>query len=104
MRPRIRSRSCTRAKRLAGAAALDGAERQLLDGVEPVLDALELHERPQQPLPQQPSAHRRARVVEHVEQRPAPAAVLQVLDELEVAPRDRVDREHVLRRARDAGS
>ena len=40
-RPRMRSRSCTLAERLAQPAALDGAEGQLLDRVQPVLDALD---------------------------------------------------------------
>ena len=86
---------------VAQPAAVERAERELLDGVEPVLDPLELDERPQDPLAQRPAAHRGPGVVEHVDERAAPAAVRQALDELEVAARERVDREHVLRAARD---
>ena len=95
------------AERLAQAAAVEGAEGQLLDGVEPVLDALELDEGPQDPLAQQAAAHGGPGVVEDVEERAPPAAVGQALDELEVAPGERVEDEHVLgapgHEARDVG-
>ena len=81
-------------------AALDGPEAHLLDRVEPVLDGLDLGQRPQQPFPQAPRAHGRARQVQHLEQRAAPAAVDQVLDQLEVAPRDGVDDQAALHLAR----
>ena len=100
-RPRMRSRSCTPPKRLAQAAAVEGAEGQLLDGVEPVLDALELDEGAQDPLAQQAAAHGGPGVVEDVEERAAPAAVGQALDELEVAPGERVEDEDVLGAAGD---
>ena len=84
-------------ERVAQPPAVERAEGQLLDGVEPVLDALHLDERAQDPVAQRPAAHRGLRVVEHVHERAAPAAVGEALDELEVAARERVDREHVLR-------
>ena len=45
-----------RLERLAELAAIGRSERQLLDGVEPVADALERAERAQQPRAQQPAA------------------------------------------------
>ena len=84
-------------ERVAQPPAVERAEGQLLDGVEPVLDALHLDERAQDPVAERPAAHRGLRVVEHVHERAAPAAVGEALDELEVAARERVDREHVLR-------
>ncbi len=101
IRPRMRSRSWTARQRVAQPAAVERAEGQLLDGVEPVLDALHLDERAQDPVAERPAAHRGLRVVEHVQQRAAPAAVGEALDELEVAAGERVDREHVLGRTRD---
>jgi len=88
-------------ERLAQPAPVEGAEGQLLDGVEPVLDALHLDQRAQDPVAQRPPAHRRLGVVEHVHERAAAAAVGEALDELQVAARQRVDRQHVLGRARD---
>ena len=85
---------------VAQAAAVERPEGQLLDGVEPVLDPLELDERADDPLAKRAASHRGLRVVEHVEQRAAPLAVGQALDELEVAARERVDRQHVRRAAR----
>ena len=45
-------------QRLAELAALRAAERELLDRVEAIRIALERDERPEQPRPQQPAAHR----------------------------------------------
>ena len=45
------------------------AEREILDRVEPILDAREGDERPHQPLPQHPTAHRRDGPVDVIEQR-----------------------------------
>ena len=65
-----RSRSWTVFSVSRSFAALGGAERELLDGVEPILDALERQQRPQQPGAQQPAAHRRDRAIDLVQQRP----------------------------------
>ena len=46
------------------------AERELLDRIEPILDPLERHERPQQPRAEQAAAHRRDGAIDLVEQRP----------------------------------
>ncbi len=102
-RPRMRSRSCTPASTSRRRPRLKGAEGQLLDGVEPVLDALELDEGAEDPLAQQPFPHRRPRVVEDVEQGAPPIPVGQALHELEVAAGERVEDEDVLRSARDEG-
>ena len=77
-------------------APLEGTEGQLLDRVEAVLDALQLHQRAQDPLPEQPGPHGGARLVEHVEQGPPAASVGHALHELQVAAGEPVDHEHVL--------
>ena len=46
-------------ERLAQLAAIGRAKGQLLDGVEPVANRFERHQRAQQPATQQPAAHRR---------------------------------------------
>ena len=45
-------------EQLAQLAALRRPEREVLDGVEPILNPRQRDERPHQPLPQQPAAHR----------------------------------------------
>ena len=84
------------AEGLAQAAAVEGAEGELLDGVEPVLDALELDQGAQDPLAQEAAAHGGPGVVEDVEERAPPAPVGQALDELEVAAGEGVEDEDVL--------
>ena len=44
---------------LAELAAVGAAEGELLDGVQPIADAVERDERPEQPGAQQPAGHRR---------------------------------------------
>ena len=77
--------SWTRREGLPQTAPLHHPEGQLLHRVEPVLDALHLHERPQDPLPQEARAHGGPRLVEDVEERALASAVGLALDELEVA-------------------
>ena len=69
---------------------LGAAEGELLDRIEPILDALERQQRLQQPGPQQPPAHRRHRAIDLVQQRSGAAAVGR-LDDVEVPERGRVD-------------
>ena len=83
-------------QRLPQSPPRHGAEGQLLDRVEAVLDALQLHQRAQDPLPEQPGPHGGARLVEHVEQGAPAASVGHALHELEVAAGEPVDHEHVL--------
>ena len=83
-----------RLERLAQLGAFGRAERQLLDGVEPILNPLERDERPEQPRAQQPAAHRRHRAVDLVQQRSGAPAVGGV-DHLEVAQRRRIDEQAV---------
>ena len=81
-------------QRLAELAALGRAERQFLDRVEPIADALQRAQRPQQPGAEQPPAHRRDRAIDFVEQRSLRSA-LAAGDHLEVLQRDRIDDETV---------
>ena len=83
-----------RLERVAQLRALGRAERELLDGVEPILDPLERDERPQQPRAQQPAAHRRHRAIDLVQQRSGAAAV-GGFDDLEVPQRGRIDEQAV---------
>ena len=70
------------------------AEREVLDGVEPILNPRERDERPHEPLPEQPAAHRRHRPIDLVEQRSG-AAALGAFDDVEVPQRDRIDEQRV---------
>ena len=89
-----RSRSCTRLDRVAQLAAIGGAERQLLDGVEAIANRLERHERPQQPRAQQAAADRRHRAIQFVEQRTVTVA-FRALDDFEMLERGRIDQQGV---------
>jgi hypothetical protein len=82
-------------QRLAQRAALAGAEGELLDGVQPVLDLLQPCQRPQHPVADPARAHGGLAQVEHREQRALATAVLQALGELQVAPRERVHHQAV---------
>ena len=83
-----------RLDRVAELAALGRAERQLLDGVEPIANRFERDERPQQPRAQQAAADRGDRAIELVEQR-ARAAALGSLEDLEMLQRRRIDQQRV---------
>src|SRR5437879_11836339 len=65
---------------------------ELLDGVEPLSDPRRLEQRVEDPLAQTACAHRRFRLVEHPEERPA-ALPAERLEELEVPPRGPVEAE-----------
>ena len=62
-------------QRLAHLRALGAAEREVLDAVEAILDALERGERPEQPGPDQAAAHRGAGPIDLVQQRSRAPAV-----------------------------
>ena len=86
--------SWTDFQRVAQLDARGAAEGEVLDRVEPILDPLERDQRPEQPGAQQPSAHRRDRAIDLVQQRAGAAAVLR-LDHLEVPQRRRIDEQAV---------
>src|SRR5205823_5450941 len=82
-----------------------------LDGVLPALDRLDLAERREDPLPEEPASHGRARRVHRAEERAGALAAAERLDELEAPSRRRIDRHvslgpvardlaHVLEKAR----
>ena len=81
-----------------------GQERRRLhqggDGVEPLPDLARPEERPEEPLTEQPPAHRRPGAVHRPEERGDAAAVLQALDQLQVPRRALVQGEMVLQRQR----
>src|SRR6185503_7682827 len=83
-----------RPERVLDFRALGGAERELFDRIEAILDALERQQRLQQPGPEQTPPHRRDRAVDLVEQRSGAAAIRR-LDDVEVLERGRVDDETV---------
>ena len=83
-----------RLQRLAQAAAFGGAERELLDGVEAILDAFERHQRPQQPAAQHARAHRGLRAIEHAQER-ALAAAFRAFDDFEMLVGRRIDQQAV---------
>ena len=83
-----------RLQRLAQAAALGGAERELFDGVEAILDAFERHQRPEQPAAQHARAHRGLRAIEHAQQRPV-AAAFRAFDHFEMLVGRRIDQQAV---------
>ena len=68
---------------LAELAAVGAAKRKLLDGVQPIADAIERDERAQQPRAQQAAGHGGHRAIDLVEQR-AVAAAVHRLDDFEV--------------------
>ena len=80
-----------RLQRVAQLGALGAAERELLDGVEAVLDALERQQRPQQPGAQQPAAHRRDRAIDLVRAATRRGRRRADFDHLEVPQRGRID-------------
>ena len=75
-------------ERVAKLAALGRAERQLLDGVQSVANALERAQRTQQPRAQQAPAHRGDRPIDLVQQRTLRTALASGHD-LEMLQRDR---------------
>ena len=84
-----------RLQRLAHLRALGAAKGELFDRVEPVLDALEREQRPEQPAAQQPPPHRRDRAIDLVQQRSG-APAIDGLDHFEVPERGRID-QHAVR-------
>ena len=94
MRATSRSRSCMLLSSSRSLPRSVVAEREVFDGVEPILNARQRDQRPHQPLPQQPPAHRRRGAIEHVQQR-AVAAALRALDDVQMAQRDRIDEQRV---------
>ena len=56
-------------QRVAQLGSRRAAEREVLDGVEPIVNPLERDERPEQPGAKQPSAHRRHAAIELVQER-----------------------------------
>ena len=91
-----------RSQRVAQQRALAGPERQLLDAVQPLADAFQFDQRPQQPRAQQPPAHGARRAIDLVEQRAVPLA-LAAGDELQVAAGHGVDAQGVGRRPERQG-
>ena len=83
-----------RFQQLAELAAVGAAKGQLFDRVEPIVNAIERHERPQQPRAEHASAHRRDRAVDLVQQRSV-ASALHRFDDFQVPERDGVDQEAV---------
>ena len=69
-------------------------EREVFDGVEPVLDPRKRHEWPEEPGPQQPAAHGRHRAIDRVQERPGPAPI-DPFDDVQVAQRHRIDEERI---------
>ena len=80
--------------RLAELAALGRAERQFLDGVEPVANRLDGDERTKQPRAQLPAADRRHRAIQLGQQR-ALASALGSLEDLEMFERRGIDEQRV---------
>ena len=70
------------------------AKGQLLHRVEPVANPLQGDERPQQPRPQQPPAHRGDGAIDLVQQRAIPMAFHR-FDHLEMPERDGIDEQAV---------
>ncbi len=86
------------AQGIAQLAAFGGAECEVLDRVEPVLDARQRHEWPHQPLAHEAPPHGRDRAVDLVEER-ALAPAVHALDDVEMAQRHRIDQHRVGRHA-----
>ncbi len=83
-----------RLERVLRLGPFGAAVRELLDRVEPVLNALQRDERPQEPAPQEAAAHGGHAAVDLVQQR-ALAAAGRRLDDLEVPQCRRIDNEVV---------
>ena len=87
------------AEQCSGVLAPDAARVEPRHGVQPALQLVAIEERLSQPPPQQATAHRRLRVVEHVQQR-RPASEAPRAEELQVPPRLVVEHHVPFRRVR----
>ena len=98
-RPERRARHETlhvvhRLERVLHLGALGAPERELFDGVEPILNALDREQRPQHPRPQHPAAHRGDGAIDFVQQGSGPSAVRR-FHHLQVRQRRRIDNQAV---------
>ena len=100
--PASRSMSRMPSSRPATSRRGIGLSDQRGHGVESLVDALDREQRREQPLAQQPRAHRRAGPVEHADQRAGAFidAAAHRFDQLEVATRHLVERHRVARSLR----
>ena len=81
-------------QRFANLRALGAAKREFLDGIQPILDAFERQQRPEQPGADQSAAHGGERPIDFLQQRSG-AATIRRFDHLEVPERRRIDHHRV---------
>ncbi len=81
-------------ERVAHLGPIGRADGEFLHRVQPIANALQHHQRTEQPGAQQPAAHRGDRAIDLMEQR-ALAAAVHRLDHLQVLQRGRIDQQRV---------
>jgi hypothetical protein len=77
-------------QKLAKLAALLRAVHEEFDGVQAPLDLRPIEQRREKPAPQQPLAHSRDRLIDHVEERRLGTGAAQLFDKLQIAHGERI--------------